>query len=113
MYHQIQCISLVLPSNLTVEGTDKPIATFKYADLVKVFRNNPEQAIWFNRDNDAQHKNLADAFELWLFSSYIYKVSNPDDEEIEDQVGTGNATLLAAQQLAGDMIEFEYNLWSF
>lgn len=113
MYHQIQCISLVLPSGLTVDGTDAPIATFKYADLVKVFRNNPEQAIWFNRDNDAQHKNLADAFELWLFSSYIYKVSNPDDEQIEDQVGTGNATLLAAQQLAGDMIEFEYNLWSF
>jgi gliding motility associated protien GldN len=115
MYHQIKTISLKLPSTLkdNVSGLEKNIATFKYADLVKVFRNNPQTAIWFNAQNDAQHKNLADAFELWLFNSYITKVSNPAGDDLASQYGGEREGLLAAQQTASDLIEYEYNLWSF
>ncbi|RZJ58427.1 MAG: gliding motility protein GldN [Hymenobacter sp.] len=115
MYHQIKTISLKLPSTLqaNVSGLEKNIATFKYSDLVKVFRNNPQTAIWFNAQNDAQHKNLADAFELWLFNSYITKVSNPANDDLASQYGGEREGLLAAQQTAADLVEYEYNLWSF
>jgi len=115
MYHQIKTISLKLPSTLpgNAAGLEKNIATFKYADLVKVFRNNPQTAIWFNAQNDAQHKNLADAFELWLFNSYITKVSNPAGDDLASQYGGEREGLLAAQQTASDLVEYEYNLWSF
>lgn len=115
MYHQIKTISLKLPSTLksNVSGLEKNIATFKYADLVKVFRNNPQTAIWFNAQNDAQHKNLADAFELWLFNSYIVKVSNPEGNDLASQYGGEREGLLASQQVAADLVEYEYNLWSF
>jgi gliding motility associated protien GldN len=115
MYHQIKTISLKLPSTLpgNAAGLEKNIATFKYADLVKVFRNNPQTAIWFNAQNDAQHKNLADAFELWLFNSYITKVSNPAGDDLASQYGGEREGLLASQQTAADLIEYEYNLWSF
>lgn len=115
MYHQIKTISLKLPSTLSqnASGLEKNIATFKYADLVKVFRNNPQTAIWFNAQNDAQHKNLADAFELWLFNSYITKVSNPSGDDLASQYGGEREGLLAAQQTAADLVEYEYNLWSF
>jgi gliding motility associated protien GldN len=115
MYHQIKTISLVLPSTLSsnTSGLEKTIATFKYSDLVKVFRNNPQQAIWFNAQNDAQHKNLADAFELWLFNSYITKVSNPSGDDLASQYGSEREGLLAAQQTAADLVEYEYSLWSF
>ncbi|GAA4503318.1 hypothetical protein GCM10023172_27950 [Hymenobacter ginsengisoli] len=115
MYHQIKTISLKLPSTLSTNtsGLEKNIATFKYSDLVKVFRNNPQQAIWFNTQNDAQHKNLADAFELWLFNSYIVKVSNPAGDDLATQYGSERNGLLAAQQTAADLIEYEYSLWSF
>jgi gliding motility associated protien GldN len=115
MYHQIKTISLKLPSTLSanVSGLEKNIATFKYADLVKVFRNNPQTAIWFNAQNDAQHKNLADAFELWLFNSYITKVSNPAGDDLASQYGGEREGLLASQQIAADLVEYEYNLWSF
>jgi hypothetical protein len=81
--------------------------------LVKVFRNNPQTAIWFNAQNDAQHKNLADAFELWLFNSYITKVSNPAGDDLASQYGSEREGLLASQQTAADLVEYEYNLWSF
>jgi gliding motility associated protien GldN len=115
MYHQIKTVSLKLPSTLpgNAAGLEKNIATFKYSDLVKVFRNNPQQAIWFNAQNDAQHKNLADAFELWLFNSYITKVSNPSGDDLASQYGSEREGLLAAQQTAADLVEYEYSLWSF
>ena len=115
MYHQIKTVSLKLPSTLkdNVSGLEKNIATFKYSDLVKVFRNNPQMAIWFNAQNDAQHKNLADAFELWLFNSYITKVSNPSGDDLATQYGSEREGLLAAQQTAADLVEYEYSLWSF
>jgi gliding motility associated protien GldN len=75
LYHDLKALTLVIPSTLHPAGIEKPFASFKFSDLVRVFRNNPETAIWFNAQNDAQHKNLADAFDLWLFSSYITKVS--------------------------------------
>ena len=114
MYHQIKTLSLIVPATApgNAAGIDKPVATFKYADLVKVFRANPQTAIWFNAQNDAQHKNLADAFELWLFNSYITKVSNPTGDALADQYGDKNG-ILAAQQTAADLVEYEYNLWSF
>ncbi|OGX85510.1 type IX secretion system ring subunit PorN/GldN [Hymenobacter glacialis] len=115
MYHDIKSITLYVPSTLAsnASGIEKPIATFKYSDLVKMFRANPEKAIWFNSENDAQHKNLADAFELWLFNSYITKVSNVSDSRLDDIYGGAQQGILAAQQTAADLIEYEYNLWSF
>ena len=115
MYHDIKSIGLFVPSTLSsnTSGIEKPIGYFKYSDLVKVFRNNPQTAIWFNAENDAQHKNLADAFELWLFNSYITKVSNAGDSRLDDIYGGAQQGILAAQQTAADLVEYEYNLWSF
>ncbi len=115
MYHDIKTIKLLVPSTLAqnTSGIETEVATFKYSDLVKVFRAHPENAIWFNAQNDAQHKNLADAFELWLFNSYITKVSNAADARLDDLYGGGQQGILAAQQTAADLIEYEYNLWSF
>ena len=115
MYHDIKSITLLVPSTLKMNtsGIEKPIGTFKYSDLVKVFRANPQNAIWFNAENDAQHKNLADAFELWLFNSYITKVSNAGDSRLDDIYGGAQQGILAAQQTSADLIEYEYNLWSF
>ncbi|MCB2378742.1 gliding motility protein GldN [Hymenobacter sp. BT635] len=115
MYHDIKTVTLLVPSTLSsnVSGIETPIGTFKYSDLVRVFRANPDKAIWFNSQNDAQHKNLADAFELWLFNSYIVKVSNPNDSRLDEVYGGPQQGVLAAQQAASDLIEYEYNLWSF
>lgn len=113
MYHDIQTISLIVPSTLSSRGFEEPIATFKMSDLVRIFRNNPETAIWYNAQNTAQHKNLADAFDLWLFSSYITKISNAGDRSLADQFGGGQKGLLAAQDAAEALIEYEYSLWSY
>ena len=113
MYNEIQSVTLYIPAEKTVKNIDQAIGTFKYSDLVKVFRNNPQTAIWFNAQNDAQHKNLADAFELGLFSSYITKVSNVSDSRLDDVYGGAKQGILAAAQTSADLIEYEYSLWSF
>ena len=115
MYHDIKSVTLLVPATMAsnVSGAEKTVGVFKYSDLVKVFRNNPQNAIWFNAQNDAQHKNLADAFELWLFNSYITRVSNPSDARLSEIYGGEREGILASQQTAADLVEYEYNLWSF
>lgn len=113
MYHDIQTISLKVPATLNPLGFEQTVGTFRMNDLAKLFRNNPDAAIWFNAQNDAQHKNLADAFDLWLFSSYITKISNPNDRGLADIYGAGRKGLLAAQDAMEALIEYEYSLWSY
>ncbi len=113
MYHDIQTISVKVPSTLNPLGFEQNVGSFKMSDLARVFRNNPNLAIWYNAQNDAQHKNLADAFDLWLFSSYITKISNPGDRDLASIYGGGKKGLLAAQDAAEALIEYEYSLWSY
>ncbi len=115
MYHDLKTITLLLPATLVanVSGIEKPVGVFKYNDLVRVFRANSRTALWFNAQNDAQHKNLADALELGLFSSYVTKVSNPNDSRLDDVYGSQAQGILAAYQTAADLVEYECNLWSY
>jgi len=116
MIDDIQAITLIIPSDHpdNIRGIEEAIASFSYKELVeKVFRNNPK-AIWYNPYNDKEHKSLADAFELRLFSSYITKVSNPRNETLTDIHGGSPARgLKASLDLEYEMLEFEHNLWSY
>ncbi|WP_198001405.1 type IX secretion system ring subunit PorN/GldN [Nibribacter ruber] len=113
LYHDIQSLTITVPSKFDPLGIEKTAASFKFSELAKVFKAHPDEAIWFNQQNDAQHKNLADAFDLWLFSSYITKVSNVNNERLDEVYGGGKKGLLAAQQAMEELIEFEYSLWSY
>ncbi len=112
MRHVLETVTITIPATETAKGYDLPLASFRYADLVRVFRAHPAEAIWFNPQNSAQHRNLADAFDLWLFHGRITKVENPDDKDLAELFGGERAALFAGQEAAGKLIEFEDQLWS-
>jgi gliding motility associated protien GldN len=115
MYYDVHAITLIVPSDhpSNIKGIEIAVGSFVYKDLLKVVKDNPN-AIWFNSQNDAQHKTIADAIELRLFSSYIIKVSNPDDAYIVDIYGGDQQTgIMASQWAAFDLLEYEHNLWEF
>lgn len=116
MYYDILAVKMFVPADHpdNIRGIESPIASFSYKELVeKVFKNNPK-AIWFNPQNDSEHRTLDEAFELRLFSSYIVKVSNPQDAFLVDVYGGDPAVgILASQWKAFELLEFEHNLWEF
>jgi gliding motility associated protien GldN len=115
MYYDIHSITMKVPADHpdNKKGIEMVIASFSYKDLIeKVFKDNPN-AIWYNPQNDAQHKTLADAFELRLFSSYIIKVSNPSDAMLQDIYGDPERGIMASQWAAFILLEYEHNLWEF
>ena len=116
MYYDILAVKMFVPADHAdnIKGIEIEIATFSYKELKeKVFKDNPN-AIWYNPYNDAEHRTLAEAFELRLFSSYIVKVSNPADEYLTDIYGGDPKTgILASQWKAYELLEFEHNLWEF
>lgn len=112
-YNSIQTISIIIPAEQNKErGFDVPVATFRYKDLDQYFRSNPK-CIWYNFRNTAQHKNMADAFDLRLFSARIIKQSNPGDQFLVDEYKGQKEGLRASQQLEYKLMEFEHNLWEY
>ncbi|ADR22537.1 hypothetical protein MATR_36170 [Marivirga tractuosa] len=110
----IQAIKLVIPAENFTSGLEKVIGVFKYKDLVDLFRSNPEQMIWFNPQNSAEHKNLADAFALRLFSARIVKVANPSDNMIIDIYDESpREGIMASQWIEYELMEKEHELWSY
>lgn len=116
MYYDLLAITLKVPADhpLNIKGIEIPAGSFSYKELVqKVFKNNPN-AVWYNPYNDAEHRTLADAFELRLFSSYIIKVSNPADDYLVDIYGGDQWTgIMASQWKSYELLEYEHNLWEF
>ena len=115
LYYDIQAVELKAFDQNT--GIYRPLGWFKYKDLDKVFRNHPDEAIWFNRYNTAENKNYGDAFLLRLFHGSIEKVENPDDESINDTM-TANGrpykeAIMAREWEEMKLMEKEHNLWEF
>lgn len=94
-------------------GFFKDIGWFRYKDLEKVFRNHPEEAIWFNRYNTAENKNYADAFLLRLFKGNIRKIENPDDNDIFSIYSNRKEAVMAMEWEELKMMEREHNLWEY
>lgn len=139
MYWDIQTVTLTLPAGATDDNMDfdKRIATFKYKDLDKYFRDEYEaskiadtdaatggttealRAHWTNPYNRKEHMCLADALEMRLFSSRITKMANPADQTIfeivqnEYGVADMNKILEMSRQIEYDLMEYEHNLWEY
>ncbi|GAB3991718.1 hypothetical protein GCM10028807_22530 [Spirosoma daeguense] len=113
LYYDIQTVTIVLPADRnTAGGYEKPIASFKYKDLDKLFRSDPKKFIWYNPQNQAQHKNLADAFDLRLFYGRITKVANPGDQDLIGMYGDREG-LLKSYQTEYELMETEHGLWEY
>ncbi|RYU95156.1 type IX secretion system ring protein PorN/GldN [Emticicia agri] len=111
-YFDIQSLGIVIPAAQTTLGFDRPVAYFRYKDLERYFRSNPK-CIWYNAANVAQHKNLADAFELRLFHGRITKKSNASDRDLDDIYKSAREGMLKSEQLEHELMEFEHNLWEY
>ena len=112
LYYDIQTVTIYLPSDKNVAGVETPLATFKYKDLDKLFRSDPKKFIWYNPQNQAQHKNLADAFDLRLFYGRITKVANPGDQDLVGMYGDREG-LLKSYQTEYELMEAEHGLWEY
>lgn len=115
-FYDIQTVTLFIPAEFnTIKGTETEVASFKYKDLVRVFRNMPN-ARWYNSQNRAEDKKIADAMDLRLFCSRIIKLSNPKDAMIEDmpEYNTNDRSILvASQKYEYDLVAKENEVWDY
>lgn len=112
LYFDIQSITIIIPANMTSAGFDKNVASFKYKDLDKLFRSNPN-CIYYNEQNEAQHKNMADAFDLRLQHARLIKIGNSKDDDLDTVYGGTKQGLVMSQQEEYKLMEMEHNLWEY
>jgi gliding motility associated protien GldN len=116
LYWDIQAVTMIIPGSNPALGTglQRAVASFRYKDLVELFKSMPGEAIWFNPQNSAAHLNLSDAFALRLFNGRIIKVANPNDDMIVDVYGKSpKEGLMASQWIEMELLEQEHELWEF
>ncbi|RXK49775.1 type IX secretion system ring subunit PorN/GldN [Aquirufa rosea] len=110
LYFDIQALTLIIPASKTKAGFDKPVASFRYKDVYKLFRSNPN-CIWYNSENETQHKNMADAFDLRMFQARIIKKGNAENKFLTDIYSSDREGLLMSQQLEHKLLEMEHDMW--
>jgi len=114
LYHDIIAITLVVPADRNDQfAMEFPVGTFKYNQLEKYFRNNPEKAKWVNRYNPKEWKNFADAFTLRLFSGPIIQYETPDDLPIEALMPNQYEAVMEIHRYEMQLMEKEHNLWEY
>lgn len=122
MYHDIQAITIIIPAEVTPTGVDKVLASFSYKDLHdNLFHikgkdgkryDNPN-AIWFNPQNPAEHRNLSEAFDLRLFEARLVKYENPKNNRIEELYENSKRALIHSEEALYQLMEYEALLWSY
>ncbi len=112
--YDIKTLTILLPADHpdNIRGIEEHIATFNFNECSNLFAKHPN-AIWYNPKNEGKHLNLAEAFKLRLFSSYIIKVSNPKDEYLIDTYGGGKKGIVASKNAEFKLMEFEHHLWEY
>lgn len=110
---RIKAITLVVPAERLATGIDRILGTFSYDELEKLFRDNPDKAIWFNGYNSKEHKNYADAFELRLFKARAIKFGNADGDDLATIYPDLRAALIASEIEEQKIMEFESNAWEY
>ncbi len=114
LYWDIQAITMIIPASEFETGLQRNLATFRYKDLVELFKSMPGEAIWFNPQNSAAHLNLSDAFALRLFNGRIIKVANPDDAMLVDIYDKSpKEGIMASKWMEMELLELEHELWEF
>ncbi|MEH0158711.1 gliding motility protein GldN [Limibacter armeniacum] len=112
----IQSLTLVLPADMNgAKGVEDPIASFSYKELVDNLFDQNKEAIWFNEQNTAENKNLAEAFDLSLYNAKVTKFTDAKGRDIFDiynDEGRGEIALIKGQQYQYQLLEYESNLWS-
>ncbi len=113
LYWDIQSFEMIIPSTEVATGIEKTVGVFRYKDLEQLFRSMPDRAIWYNRQNTAHHRNMADAFLLRLFNARVVKIANDRDDWIQDISPDAKSALYKSQQEEYKLIEYEHNLWEY
>lgn len=118
MYWYIRSISLALPARAGTTWNpaafEKLVAHFRYDDVVALLRGPyADKALWYNRQNQAAHRNIADALELRLFSAPITKMSNPENLDIRQIEQDPYKAILLQQKYEYDLMEYESELWEY
>jgi len=115
LYWYIKTVSLALPGGIIPgKGFETQIAHFKYDDVINVFRGRyADRAIWYNNQNQAQHRNFGDALELRLFNAPIIKVSNSENLDLVAIEPDPFRRVLLQRKMEHDIMEYESELWEY
>ena len=115
-------ITLIAPPKASVDGSEREIVRVKFLDLKnyidKIYAESKKNVgYWYNPKNPRNREiNFAQAFDLRLFSSYITKFQNTNDDDIQTLYGKSDydySIIEKAMKKRYELLEKMHNLWEY
>jgi gliding motility associated protien GldN len=107
----MQYITLFLPAEVSPRGLHEPIASFKFADCMHVFKQD-KRAVAENPLNNGMNLNFADVFYLRLYKSYIVKLGRIDDPYFDQMYQDPKKAFIASKNAENRIVEYFYKLYN-
>lgn len=94
------------------QDTQRPITRDMFWIYFPEARHVLARAEVFNRKNGAERRTYDDIFWKRYFSSYVYKVENVYDRQI-NTYATGMDALLESERIKNEIFEIEQHMWEY
>lgn len=115
-------ITLIAPPKASVDGSEREVVRIKFQELKayidKVYaESNKNVGYWYNPKNPRSRElSFAHAMDLRLFSTYITKFQNADDDNIQTLYGKADydySIIEQAMKKRFELLEKMHNLWEY
>jgi hypothetical protein len=107
--YEIKYITLYLPQEINYRGILEPLASFKYEDCLKVFKED-KRAVWDL--NDGKPLNFKEVFLLHHYQSTIVKIGDENELYFDQIYPDGLNAFLAAKEAENKIVEYFYRLYN-
>jgi hypothetical protein len=107
--YEIKYLTIYIPEELNYRGILEPLATFKYADCLKLFKTD-KRAIW--NINNGKPLNFKEIFLLHQYQSRIVKIGNENDMYFDQKYNSDLNAFLAAKEAENEIVEYFYRIYN-
>jgi hypothetical protein len=107
--YEVKYLTLFLPQEINYRGILEPLATFRYEDCLKVFKEDPRAVMDLM---DGKPINFKELFLLHRYQSHIVKIGDENELYFDQKYTNDLQAFLAAKDAENKIVEYFYQLYN-
>jgi hypothetical protein len=107
--YEIKYLTIYLPEEVNYRGILEPLATFKYADCIRIFKED-KRAVW--DISNGKPLNFKEIFLLHQYQSRIVKIGNENELYFDQKYNSELNAFLATKEAENEIVEYFYKIYN-
>ncbi|HXA01545.1 MAG TPA: hypothetical protein VNW99_06120 [Cytophagaceae bacterium] len=107
--YQVKYLTIFIPQDINYRGIHEPIATFRFRDCEKIFR---QDYLSTNSFNNNMKINFRDVFLLHMYKAEIVKMGREDDLYFDQKYPDPSKAFIARKKSEEEVLEYFYKIYN-